>query len=160
MSCNTSAFSAKDLFSWPRCEHIHTRCDQKVPWLWLQKAVFFEVVTQLSAHHSSSWLRLMFSLRPLDTSKRYSRTWHWQSDPRECTNDLSCGPLTFRCSIMTTRTLTACGKRVSFQHNCHSPPPLLAGAGSLRPLYLPQEEVQAEGSPFRHSGGDPKHIAD
>ena len=61
--------------------------------------------------------------------------------------DRNCGVQKFGCSK-------------SFQHDCPSPPPLLAGAGSLRPLYLPQEEVQAEGSPFQHSGGDPKCITD
>ena len=68
-------------------------------------AIFLEVASQMSVHHSSNSLCWMFSLRPLDASERYSRT-HWRSIDSLTLGDLNCGALAFECSIMTMHTHT------------------------------------------------------
>lgn len=63
------------------------------------------------------------------------------------TNDLNCGTTANGRSIM---------KRWKFfwphQHNHHSPPALLISFSSLQLLPPPQNQIQAEGSPFCHTG--------
>lgn len=66
-------------------------------------------------------------------------------------NDLSCGAIAIGFSITTKHLLTVCWPQ---QHNCNSPPALLAEFGSLWLLLLLQNVVQTEGLEWRTSSAN------